>query len=204
MSGPPAGGERGGAHRPKQRQSLGLCPAATRPAEGRGYRLTSLLAPRGDPEHRDQERDATAAAHLGGPGRSPRPRARALQSNLCSAAGRSPSRPSDTPHAPRRPPPRWAPPRAGPGRGNPSPREALALRPLGLAGTRTSQPTLAVAGPAPGAEHSPTESAVGVAGLTCCSLQVLVGWWAEEVGWEGGETLLKLAGQHIPRKYLPC
>lgn len=142
VSDPLAGGERRGAHRPQQRQSLGLCPAAISPAEGRGSRLTSLLAPRGDPEHRGQERDASAAAHLGGPGRSPRPRAGTLQSNLCSAAGHSPPAPRTPLAPPRRPPPRWAPPRAGPGRGNPSPREALALRPLGLAGTRRSQPTL--------------------------------------------------------------
>lgn len=150
VSDPLAGGERRGAHRPQQRQSLGLCPAAIPPAEGRGSRLTSVLAPRGDPEHRGQERDASAAAHLGGPGRSPRPRAGTLQSNLAS-------RPSDTPRptpptsaalgpSPRRPGPRKPLPQGGPG--------------APPAGTRGDPPlpahARAVAGPAPGAEHSPT------------------------------------------------
>lgn len=135
-----------------------------------------------------------SAATRAGSAEQPLLRRRALALPPLGHPSRTPPTSATLGSSPRRPGPRKPLPQGGPG-----------AQPAGTRGDpHLPAHALAVAGPAPGAEHSPTESAVGVAGLTCCSLQVLVGWWAEEVGWEGGETLLKLAGQHIPRKYLPC
>lgn len=131
VSGPPVGEERGCEHRPWKRQSAGLCPATT-PGWGPA-RLTSLLAPRRDPERRGQERDpravrahlAAAAARAGD--RKPGPRARGPGAEREAAASRGAPAlrhtPADLRHA-RPLPPRPAAETPPPGRPGLRPRSA--------------------------------------------------------------------------------